>query len=155
MATWVGGPDLVPEQLGEPVGELGQELGGGVGLAVPLRVEVGVLEPEVGGQVDDVADLAQQIGHDRLAGAVGQPEEHEVEAGDGGRVVGVKREVGVGGGQARVEVGDGGAGLGVAGGQPHLELGVGRGEPEQLGAGEPRRPDDADLDHPGIMHADA
>ena len=45
-------------------------------------------QPEVGGQVDDVADPADQLGHDRLRGPVGQTEEHEVEAVDRRRVVG-------------------------------------------------------------------
>ena len=80
-ATCAAAEDLVAEQLGQPVGEVGQQLGRGVRLAVPLRVERRVLQPEVGGQVDEVADLAEQLGHDRLAGAVGQAEEHEVEPG--------------------------------------------------------------------------
>ena len=124
-------------------------------LAVPLRVQGGVVQPEVGGQVDDVPDLAHQLGHDGLAGAVGQAEEHEVESGHLGAVVGGEDEVGVGGGQARVQVGGPGAGLGVAGGQHDLELGVAGGQPQQLRSGVPGRADDAHLDHPEIMQHSA
>ena len=102
----------------------------------------GVLEAEVGGEVDDVADLAHEVGHDRLRGAVGQPQEHQVEA-VGQRGVGLgEDEVGVGGGQAGVEAGGQGAGLRVGRGQGHLELRVPGAQAQQLGAGEPRRPDD-------------
>ncbi len=95
--------------------------------------------------------MPEQLRHDRLAGAVGQPEEHQVEPVDGGGVVGRERQVGVGGPEARVQVRDRGAGLGVAGGHPHVEVGVLRAQAQQLRAGEPGRPDDADVDHREMM----
>ena len=73
----------VAEQLGQAVDGLGQQLGDGVLLAVPLGVEGGVGQPEVGGQVDDVADPPAELGHDGLAGAVGQAAEGQVEPVDG------------------------------------------------------------------------
>ena len=62
----VGGPHVVAEQLGDAEGELAQQLGGLVLLAVPDRIEGGILQPEVGGQVDDLAHPLAQVGHDRL-----------------------------------------------------------------------------------------
>src|SRR3546814_16604316 len=88
----VAAGDLGPEQLGQAVGEVAQELRRAVGVAVPLRVERGVAQAEVGGEVDAVADLADQLGHHRLARAVRQAEAHEVEPGAG---LGVARQSGV------------------------------------------------------------
>ena len=120
-------------------------------LAVPLGVQARVLEPEVGRQVDEMADLAQQLRHDRLAGAVGQAEEHQVETVDGGGGVGRERQLGVGRPEARVQVRDRTAGLGVTGGDPDREVGVVRAQSQELGAGEPGRPHDPYVDHRQIM----
>ena len=78
-ATAVGAGDLVAEQLGQAVGQLAEQLGGGVGLAVPLRVERGVVQAEVGGQVDDPLHPRAQLGHQRLRRPVGQGQEAQVE----------------------------------------------------------------------------
>ena len=72
--------DLVGEQLGQAVGEPVQQLRTGVGLAVPRRVERGVLEPEVGGEVHDVRHPLHERRHQRLGGAVRQATEDEVDA---------------------------------------------------------------------------
>jgi hypothetical protein len=58
-----GALHLVAEQLREPVCEAGQQLRAGVRLAVPLRIERGVLQAEVGGHVDHMGDLVDQIRH--------------------------------------------------------------------------------------------
>ena len=116
-------------------------------LAVPPGVEGGVAQPEVGGQVDDAPDAAAELGHHVLGRAVGQAEEHEVEAVAAVGVVLLERQVGVAGGQAGIEVGDTAAGLGVARGQAHVEVRVLGAEAEQLGPGEPRGADDADRCH--------
>ncbi len=70
---------------------------------------------------------------------MGQTAEDHIEAVPVGQVRGVGREheLGVGHGQARVQVGRPAARLAVAGGHHHLHLGVTREKPEQLGAGEP------------------
>ena len=118
-----------------------------VGLAVPGRVEGGVGEAEVGGQVDDGTDPVLQLGNVVLRRPVGQGEEDRVQPLGLGRVVGVEHEVRVGGAEARVQVTDTGAGLGVAGGPLDRQLGVSVGEPKQFGPGVPGRPDDADAEH--------
>ena len=146
------GEDLRPEQLGEPVGEVAQPLGAGVGLAVPGRVQVGVLQPEVGGQVHDPAHPTVELGDQLLALAVGQGQEHEVEPVDRHRVPGLEGLVAVVGREVRVELGDGRTGLRGARGHGHVELRVGRGEPQQLRAGVPRRPDHTDLGHPDTLY---
>ena len=65
-----------------------------VRLVVPLRVQVGVLQPEVGRQVDDGADLLAQLRHDALRCPMGQREEHEVEAIQASGSYGVKTRFG-------------------------------------------------------------
>jgi hypothetical protein len=97
----------------------------GVLVAVPPRVERRVAQPEVGPQVDDRPDPAEQLGHDLLGGAVGQTEEHEVEPVAALDVVLLERELAVPAGQARVQVGDPAARLGVSGGDTHVEVGMG------------------------------
>ena len=106
----------------------------------------GVLEAEVGAEVDHEAVRGEQVGHQLLGRAVGQPAEHDVEvvasATPGSRRL--EHEVGIGDGQARVQVGDAGAGLGVPGGDDEVERRVLRAQPQQLGPGEAGGADDAD-----------
>ena len=75
---------------------------------------------------------------------MGQAEEDDVEPVDdvGPAVERRQDEVGVGGGEGRVEVADALAGLGVGGGHDHVDVGVGGEQPQQFGPGEPRCPDD-------------
>ena len=54
-----------PEQLGKAKHELVEQFRGGVFLSVPGRIEGGVVEPEVGAEVEDVSGV--QLGHDWLA----------------------------------------------------------------------------------------
>ena len=110
-------------------------------LAVPLLV-VGDGQPEVGAEVDHVTDGVDEIPRDRLRLAVGQAEEHEVEAGEVGRGDLLVGQAVVGDGQRRVEVADGGAGVGVGGDHGDLDLGVAGEEAQQLRARVPRSPDD-------------
>ncbi len=116
-----------------------------------VGIQVGIVQAEVGGQVDDPLHLAPKLGHDALRGAVGQAEEAQVEALGRAGLVGGEDQVGIVGGQARVQVGHPGAGLGVARGQLDLQVGMAGAEPQQLGAGEARRPDDTDGDHRTII----
>ena len=76
-----------------------------------------------------------------------EPQEDEVEPARTLEVERLEDEVGVGGAEARVQVGGAEAGLGVTGGVVDLEVGMVRGEPQELGAGETRRTDDADAYH--------
>ena len=75
-------------------------------IAVPLRVERRIIESKVGCKVDDVVDPAAEARHDRLAGTVGQAEEHQV--GVEYRLVarGHVGQVAVHPGEGGVEIGD-------------------------------------------------
>ena len=125
MATAEAPTISAPVELGQAVGEAGQQLGGGVGLAVPGRVQLGVLEAEVGGEVDHPPHLLAQHRHEGLGRAVGQAAEHQVDPVEQRRVVAVEDQAGVGRGQARVQLGERGARLAVAGGEHDPQLGMG------------------------------
>ena len=71
-------------------------------LVVPLRVQLGIGEPEVRGQVDDRSDLLAKLGDDPLRGTVRQREEHEVEPLAGVWLVLGEDEVRIGRREARV-----------------------------------------------------
>ena len=88
-----------------------------------------------------------QAGHQVLGGAVGQAQEHQVEAGGTLGVDRLEAQVRVGAGQAGVELGHGRSRLGVAGGELDPELGVGRAEAQQLGPGEAGGADDPYGEH--------
>ena len=64
----VGAGDLLAVQLGQPVDRPRQQLRRRVRL-VPLLV-AGAVEPEVGGQVDDLQAAVQHVLHDRRGGLV-------------------------------------------------------------------------------------
>ena len=155
IAAWCGHqlglPDPVAEQLGQAEDELTEQLGRGVLLAVPVRVQAGIVQPEVGSQVDDVAHIAAQVADHALRGAVGQGAEGQVATGGRSRLVGHERSVAVGGRQARVQVGHGLPGHRLTRSHDRLQVGMGRADSQQLCAGEPRRPDDGDLVHPAKL----
>ena len=91
--------------------------------------------------------MADELRRERHRRLVRQPEEHEVEAPHAIEVERLEHEVGVRRRQPRVEVGGAHAGLRVGRRDDHLVLGVLRGDAQELGAGEPRRADDADAEH--------
>ena len=65
-------------------------------LAVPLGVEGGVLQPEVGRQVHDQADPRPELGDDALGLPVGQAAEDQVEPVEAGRVAVLVDQSGIG-----------------------------------------------------------
>ncbi len=134
-------------ELGQAVDEPGEQIGTGVGGAVPLLVVRGRAQTEVRSEVDHQTDPIEQLGDDLLAGAVRQPEEHDVDPVEQGRGPADEVQTRVGRRQARVERGHRGAGLRVPGGEAHAELRMLGTESQQLCSGEPGRSDDADLDH--------
>jgi hypothetical protein len=138
-------------ELGEPVDEPVEEFGRGVGLAVPGRVQLGIVEAEVRGQVDDGAHPSDELGHQVLALAVGQSQKDEVEPVEH---VGIRRRIGqsrVGGGQGRRVGGDHSPGVAPCRGHGHVECGMVGAQAEQLDAGIARRPDDSDLHGLALM----
>ena len=126
--------DLVAVQLDEPVREPVDDLGRVVRLAVPARVHVG-RQPEVGTEIDRVADVIEQAGQQRLARAVRQRAEHEVEAGEVGGGERRVPQVLVGAEQPRVQLPDGRARVAVGRDVHDLDLGVAGQEAQQLGPG--------------------
>ncbi len=113
-------------------------------LVVPLRIQVGVGQPEVRRQVDDGADLLAQLRHDALRGPMGQREEHEVEAVAGVGLVLREDEVRICRSQARVAGRGELARLRLAGRERDLEAAVQRAQAQQLCARVPRGSDDPD-----------
>ena len=73
-----GTTDLVTKQFRQPVDELVEQTWAGVFGLVPLGVQVLVAEPEVGSEVDDVADLASDLGDDAHGDPMRQTDEYEV-----------------------------------------------------------------------------
>ena len=124
-------------------------------LAVPLRVDDGIGQAEVGREVDDVLDPHAQLGHERLRRAVRESAEDEIEAVDGIDVIRLEHERRVGGGQTRIEVGDLRACLRVAGGDLDRQVRMVGTDSQQLGTGETRRADDPDLSHRMIIRRHA
>ena len=86
-------------ELGEPVHEPPEQVRGGVGLAVPGRIQGGVPESEVGGQIDDDPHLGLQLGDQVLGLPVREGHEHQVQAVELRRLGGCVGQVRVGGGQ--------------------------------------------------------
>ena len=136
--------DRVAVQLGQPVHELRQELGTLVRLVVPLRVQLGIGQPEVSGQVDDRADLLAELGDDPLRGAVRQRQEDKVEPVARVGVVRREDEVRIGGREARVAGGGELARLALSGCDGDVEAAVQRAQAQQLCARVARGPDDPD-----------
>jgi len=87
-----GGTDLGAVQLRQPEREPVEQVGCGVLLVVPGLV-VGVGQPEVGAQVDDVTDRIDERASDGLRLPVGQRQEDDVEAREISRVEGRVRKV--------------------------------------------------------------
>ncbi len=113
-------------------------------LVVPLRVELGIGEPEVRRQVDDRADLLAQLGDDPLCSTVRQREEHEVEPLADVWLVLREDEVRIGRREARVARRSELARLRLPRCHHDLEPAMKRAQAQQLCARVARRPDDAD-----------
>ncbi len=94
-------------------------------MPVPGRIQRGILQAEVSGEVHHHADMLFDVGHEVLRFPVRQGEEHDVETVEVGRLCGPEREGWIGGGQ-RWRVGADRLSGGRTGpGHHHLEFGVG------------------------------
>ena len=113
-------------------------------LVVPLRVQLGIGEPEVRRQVDDRADLLAKLGDDPLRGTMRQREEHEVEPLAGVWLVLREDEVRIGRREARVPRRSQLARLRLPRCHRDLEPAMERAQAQQLCACVARGPDDAD-----------
>jgi hypothetical protein len=101
-------------------------------LAVPLRVQARILEPEVGREIDDVLDLAPQLRHQLLRFTVGRPRNTTSSPSAAAASVGSKRRSPYAGRKAGVQVGDALSRLGVGRGQLEGQLGVASDDPQQF-----------------------
>mmetsp|Transcript_22975 Transcript_22975/g.39438 ORF Transcript_22975/g.39438 Transcript_22975/m.39438 type:complete len:275 (+) Transcript_22975:897-1721(+) len=101
-----GGSDLVPGELDETIHGVLLQLRRLVLVAVPFGIGVDVLEPEIGGEVDNL-DMRRQLGDDLLCRPVRQAAEHRVDVVE----VGVSNRYQVGKFQCREVRKHGGKGL--------------------------------------------
>ena len=85
-----GTGEIAPKEFGQAEDEVVEQFGGSVRFAVPGRVQTGVVESEIGGEVDHVLHAAPEIGNHRLASTVRQTEEDEIGIGDDRHVVAAK-----------------------------------------------------------------
>ncbi len=117
---------------------------------VPALECRGILEPEVGGEVDDAYARGDELACLRHRDAVRRGEEHDVAGLEIGiRGVGEREIVQPGSGvpQAREHRGDLRAGILARRDRANLGLRVRREQPQQFDARVSRPADDADLDH--------
>ncbi len=128
------GGDLIAVELDESVCELFGDVGRVMRLAVPAAVDVG-RQPEVGAKIDDVTDVVEQARQQRLARAVRQRGEDQVETGEIGRIERRIAQVLVSTEQTRIELPHGRARVAVGGDVHHLDLGMSRQESQQLRPG--------------------
>ena len=106
------GRELVAVELDHAVREPPHCLGRRVRLAVPPAVDVG-RQPEVGAEIDDVRDVVDETREQRLARAVRQRAEQQIETAQLGGVECRERSIAVGGPERRVQVRDAGPRLRV------------------------------------------
>ena len=75
-------------------------------LAIPGRVQPGIVEPKVGGEIDDVFRPAPELWHDRLRCAMRKAKEHDVGLVDQFVCIRHVDHVWVRGGKARIQISD-------------------------------------------------
>ena len=120
---------VVAEQLGYAERELGQQVRCRVLVAVPPGVKTRVAQAEVGGQVHDPSHPLPQVGNELLRLAVGQGQEHDLQAVQLRGVEGGEAQLRIRRDQARVQLCHRGAGVRVSGGEADVEARVAGAEP--------------------------
>ena len=143
-------PDGLAVHLRQAVDRFGEEVGTGVGHAVPLGEDRGILEPEIRGEVDDAHTLARELAGFLHRDAVRRREEHDVAGVEAG-VRRVDERQRVPAAQAREHLGDGRSGVLARRDDAHVDVRVLREEPEQFHSRVARAADDPDLDHGFLM----
>ena len=101
-------------------------------LAVPGWVGAGIFQAEVGGEVDHVANLGQQLGHEALRSPVRQGTEHNVRSVSSRRLGRYERQRRVRASKRRVHIRHGHALVGTCRGCYHFEVRVGSEKAQQL-----------------------
>ncbi|MNF87793.1 hypothetical protein D3C84_702690 [compost metagenome] len=118
-----------------------------MGLAIPLAPLFGVLQAEVGGQVDHLGAGRQQLAGQGMGDAMRSGEEHHVASPQGRDIRDAEDQLGVVAAQVRVHLVDAQARLGARSDDCNLRLWVLRQQAQQLHTGVTRAADDTDLDH--------
>ena len=136
--------------LDEPVDRARQQLGRGVGRAVPGDVVLGVLQSKVGPKVDHLDTAGDEPGHVALALAVRQGEEGDVEFGLQRGLGALQDERRIGAGEGRNVLADSVAGVGLTRGDDDIEVRVSRAEAQHLGPRVARRSEHPDS-HTAIL----
>ena len=131
-------------QLREPEHRFGEQLRLRVFEAVELRVRGCIGEPEGGREIHDAADRSHERGRQLHRRVVREAEEHQIESAHRVDVELAEHEVRIPELERGVQLGGSAARHRVAGGDPELEVGVLRDQPEQFGTGEAGCSDDSD-----------
>ncbi|MNC63099.1 hypothetical protein D3C75_1131920 [compost metagenome] len=118
-----------------------------MGLPVPLGPQLGVLQTEVGRQVNDPGPCGQQFTRQRMRDAMGRGEEHHVTGGEGLGVWHAEGQTVVMASQVRIHVCNRQTRFRTRSDCHHLCLRMLCQQTQQLDSGVTRAADDTDLDH--------
>ncbi|MNG09117.1 hypothetical protein D3C84_925190 [compost metagenome] len=118
-----------------------------MGLAVPLGPLLGVLQTEVGREVDHPGAGVQQLAGQGMGDSMGRGEEDRVAGAQGFHVWHAEGEVVVMAAQVRIHVSDLHPGFGSRGDHRDLHLRMLSQQTQQFDTGIARAADDSDLDH--------
>ncbi|MNV85806.1 hypothetical protein D3C71_1797880 [compost metagenome] len=116
-------------------------------LTVPFAPLGGVLQAEVGRQVDDLGPGRQQLAGQGVRDTVRGGEEHHIASGQRLAVRHTERQPVVMAAQVRIHVGNRHARFGARSDDRHFGLWMLRQQTQQFDAGVTRAADDTDLDH--------
>ena len=126
--------DSLAVELGDAVGETAEQLGRGMGLAVPALVSRGIAEAEVGAEVDEWDFAIEDRGGDPLAVSVRQGGEDEVDAVERAILEPLDRRVREGRREVRMDLADALPRLAITEQALGEQLRVAREQPQQLTA---------------------
>ena len=139
--------DRLAVDLRQAVDGLRQQFRRAMRLAVPLGPFFGILQAEVGGQIDHLGASGQQLTGQGMRHAMRSGKEHHVAAAEGRHVRHAESQAVVVAAQIGVHVGDLDALFRTRGDHRHFRLRVLRQQTQQLHTGVARAADDTDLDH--------
>ena len=151
VATWYGDQagalDRLAIDLGQAIDRLRQQFRRTMRLAIPLGPLFGILQAEVGGQVNHLSAGRKQFAGQGMCHAMRGGEEHHVAGAEGGTVRHAEGQAVVVAPQVRVHIGHSQTGLGSGSDDYHLSLRMLSQQTQQFDTGVTRAADDTDLDH--------
>ena len=134
----LAGADRIPVQLRNAVDEAVEQLGRLVRLAIPMLIFGRILEPEVGAEIHERDAARDDVRGERLARAMRQGGEDEVDAVQHARLETLDPNVGIGQREMRMDVGQTLSSLTVAEQPSGAKRGMRRAQAQQLYADETR-----------------